>query len=177
MLNNQISSQDFFQIFSEQKDNIILIDVRNSEEFESCYVPGAINIPLDVLERGNIPLFSKKEKIYLLCQNGFRSARALELLRNKGFTELYLIEGGYKECLKNVPQLITKHSSYIPLIRQIQILAGFLVVLGIILSQLLFSGFLLLSFFVGCALVFEGVNGFWGSSLLLQKMPWNKLEK
>jgi predicted branched-subunit amino acid permease len=58
--------------------------------------------------------------------------------------------------------------------RQVQIAAGSLVVIGVLLGALVHPGFYALSAFVGAGLVFAGVSGFCGMARLLVLMPWNR---
>ncbi len=66
----------------------------------------------------------------------------------------------------------------IELQRQVQIGAGTLVLLGVLLSQLEGTGFLALSAGEGAGLILAGVTGWCGLARLLAampwKMPWNK---
>jgi hypothetical protein len=64
----------------------------------------------------------------------------------------------------------------LPLMRQVQIVAGSLVLLGLILSQTVAPASILLTGFVGAGLVFAGVSGFCGLARLLAVMPWNRVE-
>jgi rhodanese-related sulfurtransferase len=61
-----------------------------------------------------------------------------------------------------------------PLMQQVQIVAGSLVLLGVVLGYLLNPAFFLLSGFVGAGLLFAGLSGWCGMALLLAKMPWNR---
>lgn len=62
-----------------------------------------------------------------------------------------------------------------PLMRQVQIAAGALVLLGVILSQTIAPAWIALSAFVGAGLVFAGLSGFCGMARLLPLMPWNRV--
>jgi rhodanese-related sulfurtransferase len=62
----------------------------------------------------------------------------------------------------------------IPLDRQVLIVAGVLVLLGVVLAQMVHPGWNALSGFVGAGLVFAGLSGFCGLALLLAKAPWNQ---
>ena len=65
-------------------------------------------------------------------------------------------------------------SQPLPLMRQVQIAAGVLILLGVALGYTVNSGFFLLSAFVGAGLAFAGITGFCGMARLLALMPWNR---
>ncbi|WP_259461660.1 DUF2892 domain-containing protein, partial [Enterobacter sp. R1(2018)] len=56
----------------------------------------------------------------------------------------------------------------------VQIAAGTLVLVGVLLGYTLHPDFFLLSGFVGAGLLFAGVSGFCGMARLLAVMPWNR---
>jgi hypothetical protein len=58
--------------------------------------------------------------------------------------------------------------------RQVQIEAGSLVLLGIVLGVWVAPAFLGLSAFVGAGLAFAGLSGWCGVARLLALMPWNR---
>jgi rhodanese-related sulfurtransferase len=58
--------------------------------------------------------------------------------------------------------------------RQVQIVAGSLVVLGVALGTAVSPWFLLLSAFVGAGLVFSGASGTCGMAGLLARLPHNR---
>ncbi len=66
----------------------VILDVRTSGEFQSGHIPGSINIPLDKLESRMNELTPKKVLI-TCCASGMRSARARQILKMNGFTEVY----------------------------------------------------------------------------------------
>uniref|UniRef100_UPI0037D9C1C1 DUF2892 domain-containing protein n=1 Tax=Vulcanococcus sp. TaxID=2856995 RepID=UPI0037D9C1C1 len=63
----------------------------------------------------------------------------------------------------------------LPLMRQVQIAAGSLVLLGLILSHVAAPGWIALTWFVGAGLTFAGISGFCGMARLLALMPWNRV--
>jgi len=65
-------------------------------------------------------------------------------------------------------------SQPLPLMRQVQIAAGGLILLGVVLGYGFSSGFFLLSALVGAGLTFAGITGFCGMARLLAVMPWNR---
>jgi hypothetical protein len=62
----------------------------------------------------------------------------------------------------------------ISLERQVRIVAGGLVLIGVLLGWLVHRGFFGLSAFVGAGLILAGITDFCGMGLLLAKLPWNK---
>jgi rhodanese-related sulfurtransferase len=89
-----ISAQDAFIMIGEKPD-LIIIDVRTEQEFATGHIENAINLDyhsdnfqdeLDSLD---------KDKPYLVyCGVGARSASALEMMEDLGFTEAYNMLGG-----------------------------------------------------------------------------------
>lgn len=79
---------------SEKKEEeFALIDVREPEEYSEGHLPGAELIPLsDLFDRINELDPSKPTILY--CRIGNRSRAAAALLKGRGFTEAYNIEGG-----------------------------------------------------------------------------------
>jgi Protein of unknown function (DUF2892) len=56
----------------------------------------------------------------------------------------------------------------------VRIVAGSLVLIGVLLGWFVHRGFFGLSAFVGAGLVIAGIADFCGMGLLLAKLPWNK---
>ena len=96
----KISASKFMELFKEKPSNILLIDVRESEEYSSYFIKGSISIPLSALENKHNLEFIKKESlikdIFTLCKLGKRSERASTLL-SKSEIESTSIEGGIKK--------------------------------------------------------------------------------
>jgi rhodanese-related sulfurtransferase len=70
-----------------------VVDVREPEEFASGHVPGAVNLPqADLATRLNeVP---RDRPVFVICQGGFRSLRAAQFLRQRGFSEVASVKGG-----------------------------------------------------------------------------------
>lgn len=66
-----------------------LVDVRTPEEFASGHVEGAVNIPVQELDRRLGELAPKDRAVVLYCRSGARSARAAETLKAEGFTAVH----------------------------------------------------------------------------------------
>jgi phage shock protein E len=66
----------------------VVLDVRTPWEFETGHIKGAVNIPLSHLHADSIPL--DKHKTYItVCSHGLRSVKAMILLKEKGYQQVY----------------------------------------------------------------------------------------
>lgn len=78
------------------RENAVVIDVREPTEFASGHLPAAKNIPLKDIESrsGELKKFLKRPLI-VVCQSGNRSRAALASLRKAGFERVVNLEGGF----------------------------------------------------------------------------------
>lgn len=77
-------------------NDIQLLDVRTAEEFSEGHLENAKNI--DVLEDDfseKVETLDKEKPLYLYCRSGNRSSKASAILKDKGFKEIYDMEGGF----------------------------------------------------------------------------------
>ena len=83
--------------------NINLIDVRTYDEFALGHIPNSINIDFNNFDEfmENIDLIDKNKATYIYCLSGGRSSKAYAYLSEKGFTNLYELEGGIMSWRKN----------------------------------------------------------------------------
>lgn len=72
----------------EESNELLIVDVRTTEEFANGAYPGAINIPLDEVKSRMSELGRKDKKIILYCASGGRSSYAKQILEANGFTNL-----------------------------------------------------------------------------------------
>lgn len=77
------------------EEELILVDIRTSEEFAEGYIEGAKNINFHDPEfEAQMLQFDKEKPLYIYCRSGARSSKAAEQLQGMGFKEIYDIEGG-----------------------------------------------------------------------------------
>jgi rhodanese-related sulfurtransferase len=77
------------------RQDAIVIDVREPGEFRGGHIPNARNIPLGQLAGKLKDLEKHKAKpVVLSCQTGSRSAQAAATLMQAGFPEVYSLSGG-----------------------------------------------------------------------------------
>jgi len=152
--------------------SVTVVDVRQPMEVAGGGIPGSRCIPLDRIKRAEVP----EGDLVLVCQSGNRSAQAAALVRRRwpGRTVLDL-EGGLEAWQQAGLPVERQAGAPLPLMRQVQIAAGTLVLLGLIGSQMLAPAWIALSWFVGAGLVFAGISGVCGMARLLAMMPWNRV--
>ncbi len=75
--------------------DMLLIDVRSPQEYKESHLEGAINLPLyDIEEKAREQIKKKDTPMIIYCQSGSRSRRAMQILRQEGYENLYEIKGG-----------------------------------------------------------------------------------
>lgn len=80
----------------DQAEDFILIDCRESDEFQIGRLPKAVLIPRGVLEMTAERNFRDQEKpIILYCAGGGRSAMAAQSLKKMGYQDVSSMEGGF----------------------------------------------------------------------------------
>jgi adenylyltransferase/sulfurtransferase len=71
----------------------IVIDVREPHEVAICRIPGAVEIPLAQLA-GKLAEFDPSQEIVVHCRSGARSAKAVAMMRARGFSRARNLAGG-----------------------------------------------------------------------------------
>lgn len=70
----------------------IIVDVRETDEFEEGHVPNSINLPLSSIGK-NVETLKKYQKIYLICESGGRSSYAHEVLKTADISTIDITGG------------------------------------------------------------------------------------
>ena len=68
----------------------VLLDVRETDEFQSGHIPGAVNLPLSRIEQAEL---EKNTPIFAYCLRGTRSRQAASRLARMGYTKVRSIGG------------------------------------------------------------------------------------
>ncbi len=92
----------------DRGDKFVLVDVREPFEWDICRIPGAKLIPLGQLASRMSELDSADD-IVLQCKGGARSARALRLLREAGFSKVTNLDGGITAWAEQVDTSVPKY--------------------------------------------------------------------
>ena len=82
---------------NEQNDKIVVLDVRTQEEFAAGHIPGAVLLPVDLIEAKSEEvakvLPDKDAEILVYCRSGKRAHRASQALADMGYTNIEHIGG------------------------------------------------------------------------------------
>jgi sulfur-carrier protein adenylyltransferase/sulfurtransferase len=86
----------------------LILDVREPFEAAICSLPGAVLIPLGELPR-RLGELDPKADIVVHCKSGGRSARAVALLREQGFTGAVNLSGGILNWIKEIDPALSRY--------------------------------------------------------------------
>jgi rhodanese-related sulfurtransferase len=85
----------------DKKENVVLLDVRDPNEYTAGHLPGAINVSRGTLE---FNIWSKvpdqSAKIYVYCKTAGRSALATQTLNGLGYKNAVLMDAQFEDWIK-----------------------------------------------------------------------------
>lgn len=94
----------------DQKDDFLLLDVREPFEYQIAKISGSKLIPLGELSNRLAELDTNKAKeIVVHCKSGGRSAKAVELLLKSGFKNVFNVVGGINEWSTKIDPSVPKY--------------------------------------------------------------------
>lgn len=147
-----------------------LIDIRDRDEYAREHIRGATNMP--IIELGRVDILTCP--VVFHCRSGARTqAHAVQLAAVTN-GECYVIEGGIDAWRRAGLDVVVDRKQPLELMRQVQLIAGGLVLFGIFFGFLASPWFFVLSAFVGAGLMVAGATGWCGMARLLRWMPWNR---
>jgi adenylyltransferase/sulfurtransferase len=77
----------------DRGEKVFILDVRNPEEYQISRIPGSTLIPLPSLPQRFAEL-NRDQEMVVHCKSGMRSQKAIQFLRQQGFTKLKNLKGG-----------------------------------------------------------------------------------
>lgn len=93
--NYDISPKNLNQIFNKKLSENIILDVRTKEECSESKIPGSLNIDYYSENfKDNLDKLNKNLNYYIYCRSGNRSGKTVMILREKGFNNVFNLEGG-----------------------------------------------------------------------------------
>lgn len=148
----------------------LLVDVREADEHARERIVQSRNAPLSRSDK----FAADGAQVVFYCKSGARTRSAAARLAGSSDAPCYLLEGGIDAWKKAGLPIEKSARAPLPMMRQVQIVAGSLVLGGVLLGAVVHPGFYALSGFVGAGLIFAGVSGTCMMARLLDRMPWNR---
>lgn len=90
------------------KDKVLVLDVREPQEFQICRIPGSTLIPLNDLPQRLAELEGYKNMV-VHCKSGVRSAKAVKLLHEAGFSDAKNLRGGILAWIDEIDPSLPKY--------------------------------------------------------------------
>lgn len=160
------------QLASERPPH--LIDVRTPGEFASCHIPGACNIPLDILRKQRSEITRcLTGPVVLVCQSGQRAEQACRCFGEIGVAETHVLRGGMAAWQQAGQPIQDDGIQRWALERQIRLVAGSIVLGSTLLSTVLPRAKWVAGF-IGAGLTFAALTNTCAMGALLSKLPYNR---
>ena len=150
-----------------------LVDVREDYEHAEERIEGAALAPLSTFDAEVVRRAHPGKRVVFHCRSGKRSAQAAAQFRRPDEPAFHLAGGIEAWKAAGMPVLKPTGGPRIGIMRQVQIVAGGLVLIGVGLGLVVSPWFLGIAAFVGAGLAFAGITGWCGMAMALSRMPWN----
>ncbi|MDX1881976.1 rhodanese-like domain-containing protein [Mycolicibacterium sp. 120270] len=150
-----------------------LIDVRTPGEFETVHIPGAYNVPLDLLREHRDEIVEHLDQdIVLICRSGQRAAQADETLRRAGLTNVHVLEGGMT-AWENKGFAVKRGTERWDLERQVRLVAGLIVAVSVLVGAFV-PGVQWVAFAIGAGLTVAALTNTCAMGMMLARLPYNR---
>ena len=104
---NDIELDEYEKKMASEK--YLLVDVRTAEEFSDRHIEGALNIDyFSATFSDDISKVGFEIPVLLYCRLGNRSSKAMKIMNELGFKEVYNLEGGIKGWILENNPVITE---------------------------------------------------------------------
>lgn len=150
-----------------------LLDVRTPGEFETVHIPGAYNVPLDLLREHRDEIRRHlDQQVVLVCRSGQRAAQAEESLRNAGLVNVHILEGGMNSWQAEGFS-VNRGAQRWELERQVRLLAGLIVAVSVLVGVFV-PGAQWVAFVMGAGLAAAAATNTCLMGMMLAKLPYNR---
>ncbi len=96
----EVTPKDVQAMVAEKRD-VILLDVRESNEWNLGHLPGAVHLPRGTIESKVEQLLPRDCEIVIYCAGGSRSALAADTMCQMGYSNVSSMSGGWREWVGN----------------------------------------------------------------------------
>jgi rhodanese-related sulfurtransferase len=161
----------------DQHQDLVVIDVRSAAEFESMHIRGSYNVPLPLLSEHTDELAARLgSRVVLVCQSGARAEQARQRLGKSGIGGAYVLTGGAPGFVAAGGDVVRGKDRW-DLERQVRMVAGSLVVLGLAGGKFVSPKIRMLAGAIGTGLTFSAATNTCAMGQAISAMPWNKAAK
>ncbi|MDG6105940.1 rhodanese-like domain-containing protein [Dactylosporangium aurantiacum] len=150
-----------------------MLDVRTPGEFQAGHIPGAYNVPLDLLREHRTELLAHlDEEVVLVCRSGARATQAQQVLGQAGLPNLKVLGGGIAAWQADGAPMRHGRPRW-DLERQVRLVAG-----GVVLASVLISvavpGAQWVAAAMGAGLTAAALTDTCAMGMLLSRLPYNR---
>lgn len=147
--------------------NIIIYDIRETDEFEREHIADAINTPLSTFNACDYTQKHPSNTIVFYCQAGTRTQANITNFKKITHDIVYLLKGGLNAWKKAKYPTLHDKEKRIPIMQQVQITIGTIILISLALGVTLSLYFLIICALIGLGLLIAGFTGYCGLAKLL----------
>ena len=157
-----------------EHQELVVIDVRSAAEFEALHIRGSYNVPLPLLAEHTDELAARLgSRVVLVCQSGARAEQARQRLGASGIDTAYVLTGGVPGFAAAGGDVVKGKDRW-DLERQVRMVAGSLVVLGLAGGKFVSPKIRTIAGVIGAGLTFSAATNTCAMGQAISAMPWNK---
>jgi rhodanese-related sulfurtransferase len=155
-------------------DAVTVLDVRSRAEFETRHIAGSYNLPLHLIGEHAAVLAARLDRnVVLVCQSGVRADQARQRLAGTGMTNLHVLTAGVPGFAAAGGPVVEGRSRW-SMERQVRLVAGGLVLAGVLASRLVHPKAVLLAGGIGAGLTVSALTNTCTMGRLLAALPHNR---
>lgn len=151
-----------------------IVDVREVDEYKREHVAGSSLGPTTVVTPAHMPAPHAGKTMLVMCRSGARATRVAEAMRALGREDVAVLQGGIVGWEKAGLPVERGASAPLPLMRQVMITVGTLLLGMTALAVWVNPWWVLGAGAMGAGLLFAGLTGICALAALLSVMPWNR---
>ena len=104
----EITVQELQQVLAHPREGVVVLDVREPDEYQIARIPGTVLLPLSQLPQ-RVQELDPNATYYLHCKGGMRSLKALKFLQEHGFKHLKNVKGGITAWSEQIDPKVPKY--------------------------------------------------------------------
>lgn len=152
----------------------MVLDVRSAAEYEAAHIRGSYHVPLATLAEHTGDLAAHLDApVVLVCQTGVRAEQARRHLAAVGLDRAHVLDGGLPAYTAAGGDVVTGRKAW-ALERQVRLVAGSLVVLGLAAGRLVSPKARFLAGGIGAGLAFSALTDTCAVGAALARLPINR---